>query len=376
MVPRKPPHREVIMTIKKIVVLLLILLFTLSFAIPLTPCSTFFARAKQVKLFGRNYDFFTHTGFVALNPRGVVKQALVYPGESPAAWTSQYGSLTFNQVGREYPTGGMNQAGLVIECMWLSQTQYPLKDSRPCVMEMQWMQYVLDTCATVDQVVEADRKVRIQSKGQPLHFLVADRNGNAMIVEFISFYTYFYPVDRKHPATLTNSSYADCLKYLERFKGFGGKEPIRKTIYSVDRFARLASAIKDKNPTVEKAFFWLETVSAKPGEAGDSYTSWSVVYDPVNLKIFFKIFGIQGIHRLNFSDFSFECKNQARALDFENIAGDSLKDLFVPLTTELNTRLVKRTFAIFKKNNFLSDMPDMYLDVLGNYPASFRCREN
>lgn len=364
------------MTVKKIFMMILILLLFLLDGVQLIPCSTFFARGKQTLLFGRNYDFFTHTGFVVINPRGMAKQALIYPGESPAAWTSRYGSITFNQVAQEYPTGGMNEAGLVIECLWLSHTQYPMRDNRPVVMEMQWIQYILDTCRTVKEVMEADRKVRITQTGQPLHFLVSDRSGNAMIVEFINFYSYFYPVDKKHPAALANSSYADCLTYLKRIEGFGGREKIRKTIYSVDRFVQLAAAIKDKKPTVEKAFSWLDQVSVKSGESGDGYTSWSVVYDPVRLKIFFRVFGIEGIHSLDFSDFSFDCKNRARVLDYENITGNSLKDLFVPLTTELNTKLVKRTFSIFKKNNFLKDMPDMYLDILGNYPASFTCKEN
>ena len=355
---------------------ILILLFILLYGNHLIPCSTFFARGKQVKLFGRNYDFFTHTGFVVINPRGLVKHALVYPGESPARWSSKFGSITFNQVAQEYPTGGMNEAGLVIECMWLSHTRYPMKDTRPSVMELQWMQYVLDTCGTVEEVMETDRKIRILQKGQPLHFLAADRTGRAVIIEFINFYTYFYPVDKKHPATLTNSSYADCLVYLKGFKGFGGKNKVRKTIYSVDRFVQLAAAVKDKRPTMEKAFSWLDTVSAQPGEAGNSYTCWSIVYDPVNLNIYFKVFGKEGIHTLNFSDFSFDCKKNARVLDMENIRGKDLKDDFILLTPQLNTKLVKRTFGIYQKNNFLTEIPDMYLDIMGNYASSFKCQEN
>ena len=34
---------------------------------------------------------------------------------TPASWVSKYGSVTFNQYGRELPTGGMNEAGLVVE---------------------------------------------------------------------------------------------------------------------------------------------------------------------------------------------------------------------------------------------------------------------
>lgn len=58
-----------------------------------------------------------------------------------------------------------------------------------------------------------------------------------------------------------------------------------------------------------------------------------------------------------------------KPLGFQNVPRETLNPW-------LNTKLVKRTFGIYKKNNFLTEMPDMYLDVLGNYPASFKCREN
>ena len=363
------------MNMKKTVTVILILLFAMLNGHYLRPCSTFFAQGKGVKLFGRSYDFFTHTGFLVVNKRGVSKQSLVYPGEVPAGWISKYGSITFNQVGQEYPTGGMNEAGLVIECMWLSHTQFPMRDSRPSVMEMQYMQYILDTCGTIGEVMATDRKIRVLQKGQPIHFLASDRLGKAVIIEFINFYTYFYPVDKKHPAALTNSSYADCLVYLKRLKGFGGNETIRKTLYSVDRFALLADAIKDKKPTVQKAFSWLDRVRVEPGKAGESYTAWSIVYDPLNLDIHFRVFGKEGIHTLRFSDYSFDCGPGALYLDLEDVGSKDLKTAFAPLTPLKNTELVKRTFAVFKKNNFLTDMPDMYLNVLGNYPASFKCRE-
>jgi choloylglycine hydrolase len=370
------PHPEDAMNVKKTITAVLILLLVLLSGNQLIPCASFFARGKGARLFGRGYDFFTHTGFLVINTRGVAKQALVYPGDIPASWISQYGSITFNQVGQEYPTGGMNEAGLVIECMWLHETLYPIKDSRPTVMEMQFMQYILDTCGTVEEIRNAERKVRIIQNSQPIHFLAADRNGRALIIEFISGYTYLYPVDRNHPAALTNSSYADSLTYLKRFRKFGGNEEIRKTLYSVDRFAQLAEAIGDRRPTVEKAFSWLDLVHVEPGKAGESYTCWNIVYDPVNLKIHFRVFGKPGIHTLSLSDYKLDCQTGTRYLDLEDIGSKDLKTGFAPLTPEQNTRLVKRTFAIFKKNNFMTSMPDMYLNILGNYPASFKCADS
>ena len=66
------------------------------------------------------------------------------PDGNTISWVSQYGSITFNQYGKEFPTGGMNEKGLVVELMWLDGTIYPQPDERPAIGVLQWIQYQLD----------------------------------------------------------------------------------------------------------------------------------------------------------------------------------------------------------------------------------------
>src|SRR5215210_4777214 len=105
-------------------------------------CTTFCTRG----LFGRNYDFEIGHGMVLVNKRGLTKTS---QREQPASWTSRYGSVTFNQFGRDNATGGMNEKGLVVELMWLGGTEYPKADARPELGTLEWIQYQLDTAATV-----------------------------------------------------------------------------------------------------------------------------------------------------------------------------------------------------------------------------------
>ena len=79
------------------------------------------------------------------------------PQEKPASWVSRYGSVTFNQYGREFPNGGMNEAGLVVELMWLDDTTYPATDGRPALDCLEWIQYQLDTAATL-----SDHRLRLR----------------------------------------------------------------------------------------------------------------------------------------------------------------------------------------------------------------------
>lgn len=67
------------------------------------------------------------------NQRNVEKTALIDQKENPIKWISRYGSITFNQVGRDLPFGGMNETGLVVEHMSLPQTTYPTRDNRNSV---------------------------------------------------------------------------------------------------------------------------------------------------------------------------------------------------------------------------------------------------
>jgi len=359
---------------KKIILMFLVFLLWLCInCLPLFSCSTFVCGGKKQIYFGRNYDFFTGVGFVVVNPRNMKKTALVYPGENPARWISKYGSITFNQVGGEFPTGGMNEAGLVVECMGLFQTQYPFPDSRPAVMELQWMQYVLDTCKNVEDVERVGNKVRIQKNCQPIHFLVCDRMGKTAVVEFINYRTFIYRVKKSGVRVLTNSTYADSLSYLKRFKEFGGKEEIPDTPYSIDRFARLAKATKYKNPDLKKAFKWLNLVQYN---GKDSPTQWSIVYDPLKMVIHFKIREDKQVRTILFNDFSFECGEGSLVMDLGVLDDQITKNNFVPFTQEINSRFVQRTFKIFKDNKFVTDIPDMYLVILGNYPASLKCQNN
>jgi choloylglycine hydrolase len=75
---------------------------------PAEGCSTF-CLAGAGPVFGKNYDWDVADGLVIVNKRGVAKTAMT--NDNPAKWTSKYGSVTFNQYGREMPCGGINEAG-------------------------------------------------------------------------------------------------------------------------------------------------------------------------------------------------------------------------------------------------------------------------
>src|SRR6266480_31929 len=135
-------------------------------------CTTFCLVGKGEVLFGRNYDWTIGDAFVLVNKRGVAKTATIIDSDNGAKWISKYGSVTFNQYGRENPTGGMNEAGLVVEQMWLDETEYPRDAALPTIDTQEWIQYLLDTSATAAEAVRNATHVRILSDVK-VHYLVS-----------------------------------------------------------------------------------------------------------------------------------------------------------------------------------------------------------
>src|SRR5262245_10282323 len=165
--------------------LFLIFFISVITAFTSSACTTFFITKNGHMVFGRNYDWITATGMVCTNLRGMQKISMKAENGTTLSWVSSYGSITFNQYGKEFPTGGMNEKGLVVELMWLDGTKYPKPDDRPAVNVLQWIQYQLDKSATVDEVIATDKMLRITSHDTPLHYLIADAKGNAATIEFL-----------------------------------------------------------------------------------------------------------------------------------------------------------------------------------------------
>ncbi len=212
---------------KKIGMRFLIILLLLSFlqcGPALEACSTFVLKSGKNLVFGRNYDWDVGAGYVMVNKRNLAKKAIRFSDTTsePAQWVSKYGSITFNQYGKEYPMGGMNETGLVLEVMWLQQIEFPEPDARPTLDELQWVQYQLDTASSVRDVIRSDASIRISPNSQPIHFLLSDKTGEAATIEFLDGKMVYHSGSTLPVKALTNSTYTESMEYLKGHKGFGG----------------------------------------------------------------------------------------------------------------------------------------------------------
>lgn len=274
-----------------------------------------------------------------VNQRGVAKSALIFPPDRPASWVSKYGSVTFNQWGREFPSGGMNEAGLVVELMWLDETRYPERDARPAVGALEWIQYQLDNFQRIDGVVRQAARTRIVSAA-PLHFLVCEKTGRCATVEFLD-----GKLVAHHGATLpvpalTNHSYADSLGFLKRQPdGAGGERKVTGGRGSLERFAQASAMMKSfpsRNDTtpVQYAFEILDRV------AQGSFTQWSIVYDLRRGKVHFKTRANRSERSVDLRALDFTCGGPRRMIDLEAPGAGDVTLRLARYTPEKNRDLV------------------------------------
>lgn len=204
-------------------------------------CTTFVLEGGGRIYFGRSMDWFSEDALVIINPRDVRKTAFVTPGNTPAQWTSRYGSVTFNVVGLEVPAGGMNEAGLVVENMWLKQMRYPEADSRPALSSLEWIQYQLDNCGTVAEVLTVAEQVRIDPSALPptVHYLVCDASGDCATIEFLGGKMVCHHGDKLPWRALANDPYDDSAAFLKAHPEPEGEKQSIKAAFHLTRFRYL-----------------------------------------------------------------------------------------------------------------------------------------
>ena len=207
-------------------------------------CTTFFINKNGQLVFGRNYDWVSGAGMVCSNLAGLKKTSLKTEGASPVSWVSKYGSVTFNQYGKEFPTGGMNQQGLVVELMWADGSQYPAPDKRAALGVLQWIQYQLDNNATVQEVIETDLTIRISPGDPPLHYLVADANGDAATIEFFNGKMVVHKGKELPFPVLANSPYSQSEKAAADVNILSGNTRFSFQDNSLQRFTQACAMIQ------------------------------------------------------------------------------------------------------------------------------------
>lgn len=337
-------------------------------------CTTFCLLSEGRIVLAKNYDWYVAAGSVIVNKRNTERFA--YPlNDSGAKWISKHGSVTFNQYGRDAPSGGINEAGLVVEILWMTGTAYPAPDHRPAVDGSGWAQYQLDTARSVDEVLASDAAVRITRTAGRLHYLVADRAGQVAVVEFRDGQRLTYTGSTLPATALANDFYADALERASQ---------LERTGQPGDRFAHAARSTREYNTKahgdpVLYAFATLAHVAQKPpgGSSGATtstsaahVTQWSIVYEIDAGRLHFRSPAAAAIKSLSLADVDFSCTTPVQMLDVHETEGGDVRGRLQAYSREVNLKLIRGSYS---QTSFLRGLSEQELEQIASRPERGTC---
>ena len=311
---------------KKTVLFISIFIYQISIA-----CSAFFFNGEN-KIFAKNFDWGFGQGYLIKNNRGQQKFAYGFRGNNVAGWTSKFGSITFNQVGKEFPYGGMNEKGLVVEQLWLGNTEYQ-ENSNETISELEWIQYQLDNYETVDEVINNINNLTIKPVAK-IHYFLADKKGVSAVIDFVNGKV---KIDRQKTKfqVITNESSEDSKKYFEQNKNIN-----INSRNAFDRYCILRNSLNTENLSISESFTKLNLVN----ENEPNYKSyWSIVYDINNLEFYFKSVANSNIKKISLKDFNFDKDSK---IEFSLINSNQIN--FQPYSSEENLKLLTNAIKMMR----------------------------
>ncbi|MGB6192854.1 MAG: linear amide C-N hydrolase [Terracidiphilus sp.] len=238
-------------------------------------------------------------------PRGMKRNGET--GPNSLHWISKYGSVIASGYDIS-TTDGMNEKGLVVNLLWLAESEYPaFDDSKPGLAISLWAQYILDNYATVTEAVDAlenepllvaTAQVPGEERLANLHMSISDSGGDSAVVEYVKGKQVIHH-GRQYEVMTNSPTYDEQLALDSYWKEIGGTVMLPGTNRAADRFARASfyvnaiSKNEDPDIAVASVFSVIRNASVPfgittPDQPNISSTRWRTVADQKRLIYFFE----------------------------------------------------------------------------------------
>jgi choloylglycine hydrolase len=151
-------------------------------------------------VYGRTMEWgtFDLNSRLVIVPRGYEFQGHTPDGKPGYRWTASYGVVALDMVEKDYFSDGMNEKGLVVGVLYHPGfAEYQSYDPAKANISMgptDFPNFVLTQFATVDQVREGLKKIRVVPVPEPvlggipapMHLTIIDNTGKAIVVEYLN----------------------------------------------------------------------------------------------------------------------------------------------------------------------------------------------
>lgn len=162
-------------------------------------CTGIMLRAKDgASVYGRTMEWgaFDLGSRLVVVPRKYAFQGQTPDGKPGRAWRGKYGVVGLDALGKDVIVDGMNEKGLTAGLFYhpgiAEYQEYDPSRHADSMSPSDVGQYLLTTCATAEEARAAMAGVRVvpvvePSLGfaPPVHFMVADPSGKAIVIEFL-----------------------------------------------------------------------------------------------------------------------------------------------------------------------------------------------
>jgi len=325
-------------TVKLICAFFLMIIFISVINTETKACSSFKLQKVDSLVYGHNLNEgdIGVPGLVFINKRDIFKTGRTWSeiatpnrvNPSSFCWISRYGSVTFNNFGKDFPDGGMNEEGLFIWEM-NDNTEYPKNESLPKLNQMNWMQFILDNCMTTEEAIKCAYDFEIDGWGW--HYFVGDAQGNTAAIEFINGNVVVHTGKEMPVPGLFNEPYEREMHILKYYKGFGGDYEPDLNDPKVPRFVKTAVMTRDYNPDQNLVDYGLNMLKQL---MVDDEPEWSVLFDVRKGSIYFKTRINPSIKTLSMDQVDFSNTTPTMMLNMDIEKGGSISKLLEPFTAD------------------------------------------
>lgn len=225
-------------------------------------CSTFFARTPEGDyLLARNLDTLQATPAIITTNSKHGYQAIGIANLETVGWRDESPVTKLTSISCPYFTfDGMNEYGLAIASLSVPVGKTTTDDTKTTIHDITVNRAVIDKAKNINEAIELLSRYNIKMEVRyPSHYMIADAEGNSIIVEYIQ--GEMKLVDRK-------GNYQIATNFIQY-------ENETMTGYSSDRYHSFDQELSRTNGiiSIEAALDLLED-NVIPGEA-----QWSVVYN-------------------------------------------------------------------------------------------------
>ena len=131
-------------------------------------------------------------------PRGEALQSYTPTGMNGIKFKARYGVVGLAVVEKEFIAEGINEAGLSAGLFFFprygSYESYESVDNARTLADLQVVQWMLTQCATIEEVMEAVKRVRIVAleKTAVVHWRIGEPSGRQVVMEIVGGEVNFY----------------------------------------------------------------------------------------------------------------------------------------------------------------------------------------